>query len=251
LVETGEAVSFHGKDHFPMQSVYKVPIAMAVLRDVESGRLHLDQRVRLDAADLLPPGPHSPIRDQHPTGVELSVRELLRFMIAQSDGTASDVLLAMVGGPDRANRYLEQVGLEGVVVAASERQMQKDSLAQYSSWATPNGAVKLLRALLDGRAVSPWSGALLLEWMAETPIGGLRLKGLLPEGTVVAHKTGTSKTVLGRTAATNDVGIVTLPDGRHLALAVFVADSTAEEAVRERVIAQVARAAWDRIVPPR
>jgi len=81
--------------------------------------------------------------------------------------------------------------------------------------------------------------------MIHGPTGAHRLKGFLPEGTVVAHKTGTSGTSNGLTRATNDVGIVTLPDGRHMAIAVFVSDSKANEAVREGVIAKIARAAWD------
>ncbi len=81
--------------------------------------------------------------------------------------------------------------------------------------------------------------------MTQTPTGLKRIKGLLPTGTVVAHKTGTSRTVNGRTAATNDVGLITLPNGRHLAVAVFVSDSRADDATREEVIARVARAAWD------
>jgi beta-lactamase class A len=81
--------------------------------------------------------------------------------------------------------------------------------------------------------------------MTETSTGLKRLKGRLPDGTVVAHKTGTSATVNGVTAATNDVGLVTLPNGRHLAIAVFVSDSTADTAIREEAIAKVARAVWD------
>jgi beta-lactamase class A len=81
--------------------------------------------------------------------------------------------------------------------------------------------------------------------MIESPTGQKRLKGLLPKGTVVAHKTGTSGTRDGVTAATNDVGIITLPNGRHLAVAIFVSDSPADEATRERVIAEIAKALWD------
>ena len=77
------------------------------------------------------------------------------------------------------------------------------------------------------------------------PTGPRRIKGLLSPTTTVAHKTGTSGTVNGLTRATNDVGLITLPDGKHLAVAVFVADSKANQAIRERVIAKIARAAWD------
>jgi beta-lactamase class A len=81
--------------------------------------------------------------------------------------------------------------------------------------------------------------------MTQTSTGPRRIKGLLPARAVVAHKTGSSRTVDGRTAATNDVGLVTLPNGRHFALAVFVADSRANDPTREGVIAKVARAAWN------
>jgi beta-lactamase class A len=82
--------------------------------------------------------------------------------------------------------------------------------------------------------------------MTESTPGANRLKGLLPAGAVVAHKTGTSGAQKGITAATNDIGIITLPNGEHLALAVFVSDSPADEATREGVIAKVALAVWDK-----
>ena len=82
--------------------------------------------------------------------------------------------------------------------------------------------------------------------MTETTTGLKRIKGLLPDGTVVVHKTGTSSTVNGVMAATNDVGLVTLPNGRHIAIAVFVSDSPANDVIREEVIAKVAKAAWDK-----
>ena len=72
-----------------------------------------------------------------------------------------------------------------------------------------------------------------------------RIKGLLPARTLVAHKTGSSGTRDGLTRATNDVGLINLPDGNHLAVAVFVSDTQADDATRDAVIAKVARAAWD------
>jgi len=82
--------------------------------------------------------------------------------------------------------------------------------------------------------------------MTESKPGAKRLKGL-PEGTVVAHKTGTSGTENGITAATNDIGIVTLPSGKHLAIAVFVSDSPADDSIREGVIARAAKLVFDSV----
>jgi len=118
---------------------------------------------------------------------------------------------------------------------------------QYKNWATPLGAVKLLRALQIGRALSAPSRVLLTGWLTETTIGEKRIKARLPGGTAVAHKTGTDATRQGVTRATNDIGIVTLPNGQHLAIAVFIKDSKGTEAQREAVIAKIARAAWDAV----
>jgi beta-lactamase class A len=228
-----------------MQSVYKFPIGMAVLAQVDQGTLSLNQRVRVELSDFVSPPQHSPIRDEYPQGVELSLAELLEYMVTESDGTACDVLLELVGGPEVVTQYLRGLGVDNLVVANTEKEIGQDNAVQYRNYATPVAAVALLRALQEGQGLSESSRALLLRLMTETPTGPRRIKGLLPDGTVVAHKTGTSGTVDGVTAATNDVGLVTLPNGQHLAIAVFVSDSPANDTIREEVIAKIARAAWD------
>ncbi|HJQ24603.1 MAG TPA: class A beta-lactamase [Blastocatellia bacterium] len=245
LLETGESLTLAGGERFPMQSVYKLPIAMAVLDQVDHGMLKLDQMVRVRRSDMVPSGAHSPIRDRHPNGVTLSLVELLRFNTSVSDGTACDVLLRVVGGAAVVNRYLRGLGVNGINVETTEQAMSQDEMVQYRNWAQPEAAVALLRALHEGRGLSAVSRARLLQWMTITPTSARRIKGRLPAGTVVAHKTGTSGTHHGLTRTTNDIGIVTLPDGRHLAIAVFVSDSPADEATREGVIAEIAQAAWE------
>jgi beta-lactamase class A len=246
IIEGGEVVSFNGARRFPMQSVYKMPIGMAVLRAVDEGRLKLTQEVDVRPEDLVPERLHSPLRDKNPRGVVITLRELLRLMISESDGTASDVLLGIAGGPEKVAEYVRGLGVEGVTVATTERAMaQGDEQVQYRNWATPESMLALLRALEEGRGLSRASRSLLLDFMLNSTPGPRRLKGLLPAGTPVAHKTGTSGTVEGVTRATNDVGVVTLPDGRHMAVAVFVSDTKADEETREGVIAKIARAAWD------
>ena len=245
LVETGETASLNAMQRFPMQSVYKLPIAMAVLKSVDEGRLRLDQKIQLRVGDLTPKQLHSPIREKYPhAGVALTVRELLRAAIVDSDGTASDVLLGQVA-PSQVNEFLRQLGVNDLVVLNTEAELSRDQQAQYRNWATPQSALHMLRLLHEGRGLSPASRALLLSWMTETKTGARRIRAKLPPGAIVADKTGTSGTVKGVTAATNDIGLITLPDGRHLAIAVFVSDSTAPQSVREGVIAKIAHAAWD------
>ena len=230
-----------------MQSVYKLPIGMAVMKQVDAGKIKLDQKVRVTKSDFVRAGQYSPIRNQNPNGVELSVSELLRFAISESDGTASDVLMKLAGGPEAIQAYLTELKITDMIVLNTEKEIGQDWQTQYRNWATPEAAVALLRALHERRGLSETAHGLLLKLMTESNTGPKRLKGLLPAGTVVAHKTGTSGTENGITAATNDIGIITLPNGRHVAIAVFVADSPADEATREGVIAKIAKAVWDKV----
>jgi beta-lactamase class A len=252
VVETGETVVLNGDGRFPMQSVYKAPIGMAVLHEVDARRLSLDAPIRVEAAELVPPGMHSPLRDAHPRGgVDVPLRELLRLSVEESDGTASDVLLRLVGGKAKAQAYLSGLGVEGIRIETTEGEMGRDYRAQYRSWAMPAAAVEWLTALQLGKDLSPSSRRLLLGWMTATKTFPTRLKGRLPAGTEVAHKTGSSGSRDGVSAATNDIGIITLPDGRHLAVAVFLRDSKADATARDAAIAKVARAAWDRATTKR
>lgn len=245
IVEGGSAAVLHGGQHFPMQSVYKLPIGMAVLHQVDRGRLRLGQQVQIRPSDLTPPSRYSPIAQKYPNGTQMTVLELMEAMINVSDGTASDVLLSLVGGPKQVRAYLHALGIQNIVVATSESAMAQNVQVQYQNWATPNAMAALLCALQQGQGLSASSRHLLLGLMAGTKSGPHQIKGLLPVGTFVAHKTGASGTVDGLTRATNDAGLVTLPDGRHLAIAVFVSETRADAPTRDAVIAKIARAAWD------
>ena len=246
VLETGESISLNQNERFPMQSVYKLPIGMAVLKEVDAGKIKLEERVRVEKSDFVRRGMHSPIRDKNPGGSEASVEELLRLSVSESDGTASDVLFRLAGGAEAIGKFLGELKVDEMAVANTEKEIGQDWETQYRNWASPEGAIALLRALHERRGLSESSQALMLKFLTDASTGPKRLKGLLPKGTIVAHKTGTSGTKNGVTAATNDIGIVTLPNGRHLAIAVFVSDSAADETTREEVIAKIAKAVWDK-----
>lgn len=251
LAETGDPIaSLNGTGRFPMQSVYKLPIAMAALDQVDRGTLSLDQPVRVDKKDFVSPGQYSPVRDKHPDGVTLPLRELLRLTVSESDGTTSDVVMRLAGGASKVDAYLRALGIDSIKVIDTEQAMGRNSKLQYRNYATPEGAVALLRALQTGKTLSDASHELLKKFLIEGTRGNKRIAGQLPSGTIVAHKPGTGGTNrAGVTSATNDIGLVTLPDGSHLAIAVFVSDAKANDAERDAVIASIAKAAWECQMP--
>lgn len=245
LLETGESVGLLEDQKFPMQSVYKFPIGMAVLQQVDRGQLKLDHNVVIMKAQYVRQGQHSPIRDKYPTGTSLTVRELLRYTVSESDGSGCDVLLRLLGGAKAVMAYLATLGIRDINVLNTEQEIGRQNSVQYDNWAKPAAYVALLQKVHLGQGLSGPSQTLLLHLLTDTPTGLKRIKGLLPANTTVAHKTGTSGTVGGVTAATNDVGLVNLPNGRHMAVAVFVSDAKVDLPTREHVIAQIARAGWD------
>jgi beta-lactamase class A len=229
----------------PMQSVFKLPLAVAILHQVEQSALSLDQPVRFLPQDRILPHVYSPLQDRYPDGgVDVPLRELLRLTVSRSDNVAADILLRLVGGPKAVNTYIAAVGIGGVHLQDSEATLHHEVSAQYRNWFEPAGAVQLLLRISDHSLLTTEHTQLLLGWMTQDA-RAKRLEGNLPAGVRVAHKSGTSDVDNGVAHATNDIGLIPLPDGRRIAIAVFVTDSTADEATREQVIARIARAAYD------
>ena len=243
LVETGQTVYLDRKGQYPMQSVYKLPIAMAVLRMIDEGKVQIDQEVNITPDDFVRQGFHSPIRNVNPQGTVMNVYGIMRYSISESDGTASDVLLDLAGGTDAVMNYLKSIGITEVIVADSEKSISKDWETQYRNWATPEASIELLRRIYERRAnLSEQMTNLLMDFMTNSDTGGRRIKRGLPEGATIAHKTGTGGTEKGITGATNDIGIITLPNGKHLLIAIYISDSSESGFARQQLFGDVARA---------
>ncbi|RAK58537.1 serine hydrolase [Phenylobacterium hankyongense] len=274
-LESGEVWSLNGERPFPMQSVFKAPLGAYALSEVDAGLLSLDQVFTLDDIDLSPS--YSPIADAWPARRDYTARELLVAAVGMSDNTAADILMRRVGGPGALTAWLVGKKIEEVRVDRYERELQPESVGMASfrpAWkgeaaylaalrsvppevrraavvryladprdtATPRGMLTFLGMLAAGELISRASTALLLQIMTNTPTGAHRLKAGLPPGATLAHKTGTARTDQGMNPAINDVGIVTLPDKRAYAAAVFLSGSTLDDAARDAAIADVARA---------
>ena len=156
--------------------------------------------------------------------------------------------LRLIGGPTVLQQYLDSLGFTAIHQQDSEHTLHGDQKLQYRDYAEPTAMVALLRLFADHSPLDPEHTALLNTWMLEATSGPQRIKGLLPSGTPVAHKTGSSGEEFGMIPATNDVGLITLPDGRRLAVAIFVTDAHADQATCETVIARIARVIYERAV---
>jgi beta-lactamase class A len=236
---------YNPHEQVPMQSVFKFPLAIAVLQQVEAGKLSLDQQVRFMTSDRYP-GSYSPLQTAHPdANIDVPLHELLRLSVSLSDNIATDILLRLIGGPKTVQKTMDSLGFRGIHVVDSEAQMHDNETLQYRNSAEPAAMVGLLRTIADHSPLTVEHTKLLNEWLEGLVSTPKRIRGKLPEGTVVAHKSGTSGIENGMAAATNDVGLITLPDGRRLAMAIFITDSHADADTTEAVIARIAKATYD------
>ncbi len=210
---TGETVSVRGNVPFPMASTVKIAVAALYLAQVDHGRRSLDDRI---------------------DGV--SARRLIDRMMIRSDNRATDILIRDLGGPQVLHQWLQERGINGIRV---DRNIAQLLAARRDLWdrrdsSTPQAMVELLRKIYRAEIIKPESRNYLLDVMARCETGKNRMKALLPAGSV-EHKTGTLN------GYTSDVGFISMPDGRRIAVAMFARGGSD----RPRTIAQAARAVYD------
>ncbi len=243
-----DKISVNGEKRFPMQSVFKFHIGLKMLSEIDKGNFSLDQKVEIKKSDLLP-GLYSPIRDEYPNGTTLTIAEILEYTVSASDNVGCEVLLRMLGGASAVENYFVKKKFKDIAIKFNEEQQQANWDLQFQNWTTPNAANKVLESFYDNKKkmLSQKSYDFIWKVMRETETGENRLKGQLPAGTVVAHKTGSSgvNKTTKITAAVNDMGIVFLPSGKHFFISVFVTDSKEDAATNEKIIADIAKASWD------
>lgn len=245
-LDFADTILVNNKYRYPMLSVFKFPLGMFILNMVDKGKLLPDQQVTIEKRSLIQHTWSPMLGDFNADTFTMTVRDLMRYSISKSDNNACDLLFKLAGGPQKVNDYFKKSGIKGLAITASERDMSKGWKVQYTNWCYPSAMLRILQLFYSGALLQPASNGHLMKLMTETENSPQRLKGLLPASTVVAHKTGTGNTnANGITAATNDVGIITLPDGRHYAIVVYVSDFKGTAAQGEKYIAEISRLVWD------
>lgn len=276
---SGKLVSMNGDERFPLASVCKLPIAMHLFASIDEGKLALGQPIEVETQDVW--AGVSDIEKRWPAQRRFPLAELIQLMVAHSDNTAEETLFRLSGGAPAIAARLREWKMEGIRIDRSERQCGLDRngvaqppppeqwtdallnnliaktppavrrqailryLADPRDTGTPNGTAQLLARTFRGEILSETSTQRLIAILKATTSFPTRLKGLLPAGTVVAHKTGSLGTLGGLAAATNDNGVIFLPDGGRLAVSVYIKASTRKDVARDRVIARISRAAYD------
>lgn len=249
IVDGKDTLTINNNFRYPTQSVYKFHLALAVLDYLNKNNLTLDHQVYVKKSDLLP-NTHSPLRDDYPQGeMYLSVADIIRYTVSKSDNNGCDIQFRLVGGTAEVDKYIRGLGLSEFAIAATEEEMHGPWDVQYTNWSTPYTAAQALEIFRTQDILPQPFHDFLWDALVGTTTGGNKIKALLPEGTLVAHKTGSSyRNAEGLNAAENDIAIIQLPDGRYYSLVVFVADSMESFDLNCGIIAQISKAVYDSLV---
>jgi beta-lactamase class A len=269
-LDTHARTRIHADRAYPMMSVIKVPVAAAVLAQIDAGHIRLQQEVTIHRRDVVG-GAAVPSIGAHFTGEQMrfTVDRLLVATVSESDNTAVDALIRLVGGAQVVTGFLRAHGIEGMRVdlgeagvdrifedtehgrsiptgenaqatLARERRGYQAYLRDPRNRSTPDAAVELLDKLWSGQLLSADSTQRLLRLMYGQTVPN-RLRAGLPAGARFADKCGTSYSLEGQTAAYNDIGILTQPNGHTVIVAAFLTASQADKPARDALFAEIGK----------
>lgn len=248
-INTGEVLSVLGDQRFPMASTSKIAIAATFLEGVDQGRWSLSSEF-----PLLWPVRSEPFSSQRAPvrrGEYLSALELIDLMLTRSSNPATDALLEVVGGPAAVNEWARRNGIDEFMLTRDIATLVRDDGAidpaiqiDMRDSATPRAMVQLLAGLHRGDFLSASSRRVIISAMERCRTGVRRIPARMPSNVTVAHKTGS----LNNTSS--DIGLLTAPDGRTIAVAIYVTGQ-GSRLNREARIAEIARAVYDGYMEPR
>lgn len=253
--EIGIAVIIDGQDtitvnndiHYPMMSVFKFHQALALADYMHHQKQPLKTRLLIKKSDLKP-DIYSPLRETYPQGgIEMSIADLLKYTLQQSDNNACDILFNYQGGPDAVNKYLHSLGIRECAVIHTENDMHENLEFCYQNWTTPLAAAKLLEIFRNENLFDKEYKNFIYQTMVECQIGQDRLIApLLDKKVTMGHKTGTGdRNAKGQQIGCNDIGFILLPDGHAYSIAVFVKDSEADNRENSEIIAEISRIVYE------
>ena len=238
-----DTISINGNQKMPMQSVYKFHLALAVLHQVDLGHHNLNDSIVI-TKEQLDNNLWSLIRKKYPNGAKLTLREIIKYTLANSDNIGCDLLFRLIGGPKAVKQYMHEVGITDISIKHNEQTMQSDWKLQYQNWTTAKSASKTLKLFFENvnQELSKESHSFLWETMKTSWFGKISMKSYLPVNTVIAHKTGHSgKNGKGITGAQNDIGIIFLPNGNYYYLSILISDSKEANEVNQKLIAGITK----------
>ncbi len=248
IIDDSDTVAVNNRNIYPMMSVFKVHQALALCDDFDRRGISLDTLITI-RRDELDPHTWSPMMKDYPDSeFSLTVKDLLRYTLRQSDNNASNLMFGRLLGVEETDSFISTVILRrDFRIAYTEAEMSADHRRAYSNSTSPLGAAELINRLFTDSLVSRDKQDFIMRTLGECETGKDRIAAPLldKEGVSIAHKTGSGYiNEEGVLAAHNDVAYICLPNGTRYSLAVFVKDFKGNETQAAEAIAHVSAAVY-------
>jgi beta-lactamase class A len=193
-LETGEGLSRKGDEPFPTASLIKVPIAVALMDQVATGQLSLNDRITVLRIEKVP---GAGILQFLHDGAEITIRDAAWLMLTLSDNTATNLLLSRIE-MRRVWDAMEKRGLPRTKVHSKVflrlASVAPDSSVKYGlGVSTPNEMARLFAMLVDGKAVTPMADSVIVDMLDHNEDGQLLQR--FNDGVRAPHKTGATDAV--------------------------------------------------------
>ena len=234
IMRDGSFVGINENEHFAMHSVMKFPQALYVADYLWRKGLALDDTIVVDKADLMQ-DTWSPMMKQFEGKKSFSYAQLLELSLAQSDNNACELLFKYCGKPKSVEKYMRRLGFHDINIRMTEEQMHKNPAKAIENSSTPAEMVRLFEWFYYHKDDN-LNLTFIWKAMADCATGLKRIPAAIPADARIVHKTGTGFPSAEGMQDMNDAGIILLPGGSHVLIAVFTTHSPSEA-----VIADIAR----------
>jgi beta-lactamase class A len=235
---TGERIGFDDNSRYATASTFKMLLAAAVLKRVDTGEISLTQRISYSEKDMLKVV--SPVTAKHVAEGSLSVQDLCAAIVEVSDNTAANLLLKLIGGPPAITKFARELGDEVTRLDRTEPELNTNIPGDPRDTTSPRAMVGTMQKLFTGGALSSASVNLLNSWMIDATPGLGRIRAGIPKNWKAGDKTGT-----GANGAVNDLAILWPPGRKPILIAIYMSESTQSTEALTAAHAEIARTLFD------
>lgn len=243
LTSPGDTVVVADEDKYPLMSVFKLHQAISLCRLFDERGASLDTVLEIPRRKLNPATWSPMLKDYTADPIRISVRDMLRYTLTQSDNNASNYLFETVEPVAAADSFISTIiPRAGFRIVATEAEMFDNHALCYENHSSPLGAALLIDRLFTDSIIDTASRDFICTTLGQCTTGADRIVAPLAgkDGVTVAHKTGSGfRKADGILCAHNDVAFVTLPDGTSYSLAVLIKDFNGSEQEAAKAIARI------------
>lgn len=227
---------------YPLLSVFKYFVAIKVLRFIDEQNIPLETKITINK-NMLDMQTYSPmIKDYTNYPFNITIAQLLEYMISKSDNNACDILIEYSGGIKELEKFIHKLGYKNITIKVNEKDMNTKIDNQYLNTSYPKDIVQIMKMIKENNILSRSSLEFLEDIMFKTETGENKIKSGLPKNTKLYHKTGSgSRTSKGIKIADNDVGYIILPNGELYYIAIMIKDSQLSDQENAQIISNISQ----------